>query len=167
MLPLLDSSTLAAMEDVVLQTVTPDETERIGADIGLRLRGSEVIELVSDLGGGKTTFTKGLVAGLGSNDHVSSPTFTISKTYTSGRLPVAHFDFYRLHEPGIVAEELAEVIGDGRSVVVVEWADIVAGVLPEQRVRIMFLATDESARTLHITVPAALRYLVEGQQWLS
>lgn len=147
---------------ITLQTTDSEQTERLGKNIGLCLRGGEVIELASDLGGGKTTFTKGLVAGLESTDHVSSPTFTISKTYAGGRLPVYHFDFYRLHEAGIIAEELAEAIEDDQAVTIVEWADIVAGVLPEQRLRISFAATDETTRTITLQAPDSMHYLVEG-----
>lgn len=130
--------------------------------IGQQLRGGEVIELLSDLGGGKTTFTKGLVAGLGSTENVSSPTFTISKEYTAGRLPVYHFDFYRLQEAGIVAEELVEIIGEQDGITIVEWAGIVEGVLPELRVKIEFLATGETTRTLKVLVPEELGYLLKG-----
>lgn len=146
----------------MLRTNEPEQTESLGATIGSRLRGGEVIELVSDLGGGKTTFTKGLVAGLESSDHVSSPTFTISKAYIQGRLPVHHFDFYRLHEPGVVAEELAEVLQDNQAVVIVEWADIVAGVLPEKRLRINFVASSETERTISLQCPYQMKYLVES-----
>lgn len=142
-------------------TKRPEDTETFAKKIGEKLRGGEVIELASDLGGGKTTFTKGLVAGLGSNDHVSSPTFTISKQYSGGRLPVYHFDFYRLHEAGIVAEELAEAIEDQNAVIVVEWADIVSGVLPPQRLRVIFHATGETERKLVVEYPKVLEYLVE------
>lgn len=141
-------------------TKAPEQTERLGFVIGSRLRGGEIIELASDLGGGKTTFTKGLVAGLGCPDHVSSPTFTISKSYTGGRYPTYHFDFYRLQEAGIVSEELAEAIEDTHAVTIVEWADIVVGVLPEQRIRISFIATDESDRTITVHVPESMQYLL-------
>ncbi len=151
-----------ATSHTVIQTASPEETEHIARVFASRLRGGEVIELVSDLGGGKTTFTRGLVAGLGSHDHVASPTFTISREYSGGQLYVYHFDFYRLPEPGVIADELAEVIGDPKSVVVVEWADIVHDVLPEDRVRIEITVTGETARKLDITYPETLRYLVEN-----
>jgi len=64
----------------------------------------EIIELRSDLGGGKTTFTQGLAAGAGSKDAVSSPTFTLKKIYRAGELHIYHYDFYRLNEPGILKD---------------------------------------------------------------
>lgn len=126
------------------------------------MRGGETIELVGDLGGGKTTFVRGLARGVGSTDNVASPTFTLSREYHSDKFTLYHFDFYRLSEPGIVAEELTEVLGQNDSIVAVEWADIVWGVLPEKRLKIMFKTIGEDNRELEITCPKELRYLVEG-----
>lgn len=142
-------------------TESPAETQALAMRIAQHLRGGEVIELASDLGGGKTTFTHGLVRALGSPDKVASPTFTISREYRGGRLHVFHFDFYRLGEAGIIADELAEIVGDPSAVVVVEWADVVAQALPEHRLRIHIQATGEHNRTLTITYPEALSYLME------
>src|ERR1700679_221405 len=100
----------------------PEETIGLAAAIGGRLRGGEVIELASDLGGGKTTFVRGLAQGAGSGDTVSSPSFTLTNQYEAGDLTIYHFDFYRLLEAGIVRDELAEVLADPQAVVVVEWA---------------------------------------------
>lgn len=136
-------------------------TESIGEQIGSRLRGGEIIELTSDLGGGKTTLTRGIVAGVGSSDHVSSPTFTISKEYAGGRVHVYHYDFYRLHEAGLVADALVEGLSDTNAVTIVEWADIVHDVLPETRCQIHIANQGDDARMFTITVPAELTYLVE------
>ncbi|HSD55930.1 MAG TPA: tRNA (adenosine(37)-N6)-threonylcarbamoyltransferase complex ATPase subunit type 1 TsaE [Candidatus Saccharimonadales bacterium] len=145
-----------------IESTNSDFTEQLAEKIGASLKGGEVIELVSDLGGGKTTFTRGLVRGLGSTDKVASPTFTISKMYDAGDLEVHHFDFYRLHEAGIIADELAEVAGDPRTVVVVEWADVVQHVLPDQRITIVIKQTPEGARQLTLTYPLELAYAVEA-----
>lgn len=128
------------------------------------LRGGEVIELVSDLGGGKTTLVRGLARGAGSHDKVASPTFTISKVYKTGNFEVHHFDFYRLPEAGIVADELAEVLGDPQVVVVVEWGDIVQHVLPDKRLTIRLTQTPDGSRRITVTGPEALAYLLEGLQ---
>jgi tRNA threonylcarbamoyladenosine biosynthesis protein TsaE len=111
-----------------------EDTERFAHTLGSRLRGGEVIALVSDLGGGKTAFVRGLAAGLGSTDHVASPTFTISREYKAGNLTLYHFDFYRLQEPGVVAAELEEFIDDPTAVVAIEWGAIVEEVLPENKI---------------------------------
>ena len=139
-----------------------DATEQLGEQLGSRLRGGEVIQLVSDLGGGKTTFVRGLAKGAGSTDHVSSPTFTISKVYTSPRLTLYHYDFYRLPDAGIMNEELSEVLHDADATVVVEWADVVEGVLPVERIKIAIHVTDEETRAFTITVPQKYAYLTEG-----
>jgi tRNA threonylcarbamoyladenosine biosynthesis protein TsaE len=145
-----------------IQTTNSAATEAVGRAIAQQLRGGEVIELRSDLGGGKTTFTRGLVAGLQSTEPVASPTFTISREYTAGRLRVYHFDFYRLAEAGIVADELAEVVGDKQAVVVVEWGEIVEDVLPKQRLTVQITATGENERTILLTCPETLLYLMEA-----
>ena len=144
-----------------LQTANPEETERLAARLADALRGGEVIELISDLGGGKTTFTRGLAHGLGSKDAVASPTFTISREYAGGRLHVHHFDFYRLHEAGVMADEIAEIISDPESVVVVEWAEVVEHVLPKDRLQITITATGEQTRELTFECPERLGYLLE------
>jgi len=150
------------MKQSTVITKSPEETEKIAQRIAENLKGGEVIELASDLGGGKTTFTRGLVAGLKSGEAVASPTFTISREYSKGRLHVHHFDFYRLQDPGIIADELAEVIGDPAGIVVVEWAEIIKHVLPEGHLRIDIQVIDESSRQLVLTYPNELQYIVEG-----
>lgn len=146
------------------QTITtnsPAQTEALGSEIAANLKGGEVIELISDLGGGKTTFTRGMAAGLNTTDPVASPTFTISREYTGGRLHMYHFDFYRLSEAGVIADELHEVVGDESAVVIVEWAEVVQHVLPENRITIRITATDESSRVIDIAVPTSQEYVME------
>lgn len=128
--------------------------------MGERLRGGETIELISDVGGGKTTFVKGLAKGFGSTDAVASPSFTISREYVAGDKTMHHFDFYRLNDPGIVANELAEVVVDDRAVTVVEWADIVEDVLPADHLTIRISNTGDTSRDFEITYPKSLTYLV-------
>ncbi len=118
--------------------------------IGSRLRGGEVIELVSDLGGGKTTFVRGLAKAIGSEDVVSSPSFTINNVYQGTTLRMYHFDFYRLPEAGILRDELAEILTDPQAVTVVEWGDIVEDVLPADRITIRIAVTGETSRQYRI-----------------
>lgn len=129
------------------------ETEALGATLGAHLRGGEVIELTSDLGGGKTTFVRGLAAAAGSTDRVASPTFTISKVYEAPQFAIHHFDFYRLPEAGLIRHELEDVLGDPNSVVVIEWSNIVADVLPEDTIRIHIRTTGEDEREITIEDP--------------
>ena len=128
--------------------------------MGTRLKGGEVIELVSDLGGGKTAFVRGLAKGFGSSDAVASPSFTLSREYKAGAKTLYHFDLYRLHDGGVVANELAEVAGDPQAVVAVEWADIVEGVLPAERLTIRITSTGETERTFEFSYPETLAYLI-------
>lgn len=141
-------------------TISPEATQILAASIGEKCKGGEVIELVSDLGGGKTAFVRGLAQGMGSHDQVASPTFTISREYRADTLTLYHFDFYRLHEPGIITAELAEFIADPHAVVAVEWSDIVKHVLPEKRVTVKLTLIGEQSRHLEFTYPSELSYLI-------
>ncbi len=144
------------------------ETEALGEQLGSRLRGGEVIELSSDLGGGKTTLVRGIARGAGSSDHVSSPTFTVSKEYhvakldiESNELRIHHFDFYRLPEAGIVALELAELLEDPINVVIIEWSDVVQKVLPVDHIKITLerVKSAEDDRLLTFDIPEKYAYM--------
>lgn len=145
---------------VKIDSASANDTERLGALVGASLRGGEVIELVSDLGGGKTTFVRGLARGAGASDQVSSPTFTLSNEYKASDFTIYHFDFYRIAEAGIMSDELAEVVGDPKVVVIVEWGEIVADVLPADKLTIKLLATSETSRQLEFSCPTSLKYLL-------
>ena len=108
---------------------------------------AHVIELVGDVGTGKTTFTRGLAIGLGITEPITSPSFTISKSYTlpqGGRL--VHYDFYRLPDPGLMADDLAENLTDPNNIVVIEWGESVADLLPNDHIRITINYTDDGNR---------------------
>lgn len=199
-------------------SIGSDDTERLGELLGKHLEGGEVIELRSDLGGGKTTFVRGLVRGLGSYDKVSSPTFTLKNVYKVSKnqpsrqstaqgadenrkrgvhvgtvnanrsqqrsdvpevsaessasvdeqddaareLEMHHYDFYRLSEPGVVSEQLAESRDGGQIITVVEWSDIVKNVLPVERITIEFEPSkaDPDERAITITYPENKRGLI-------
>lgn len=139
-----------------------EDTFAIGKRLGEKLKGGEVIVLASDLGGGKTSLTKGIAEGLGSEDKVGSPTFTLSRIYKCrDGLYLHHFDFYRLNEAGVVGHELAEVIDDPNAVIVIEWGDIVSDALPASRVTINISRSPEgeNIRCLDISGPPALSYV--------
>lgn len=138
-----------------------EATEEIGRKIGMSLKGGEVIELISDLGGGKTTLVRGIAAGAGSRDKISSPTFTLSKEYNASNFKIIHYDFYRLQDSGLMQYELAEALSDRNAVLVVEWANIIKDVLPEDRLIIRISAKDESVRQLDFEATEHNRYLVE------
>jgi tRNA threonylcarbamoyladenosine biosynthesis protein TsaE len=146
-------------------TIAPEDTEAVAEQLGAALTGGEVLELISDLGGGKTTFVRGLARGAGSKDAVASPTFTISRVYRAGQRSIRHYDFYRLSEPGLMAAELSESVGDAEDIIVVEWGDVVKNVLPEARLRITFELAEEG-RMIHFQAPKSLGYLIEAVKTL-
>lgn len=124
-----------------------------GAQMGSLLRGGETIELVGDVGAGKTTFVKGLAQGLRIDEDIQSPSFTISRVYDArDGLILAHYDFYRLGEAGILSEDLHESIADPLVITVIEWAGIVNEVLPQERIRIEFTTTSDTDRELVLTI---------------
>ncbi|OYS48178.1 tRNA (adenosine(37)-N6)-threonylcarbamoyltransferase complex ATPase subunit type 1 TsaE [Limosilactobacillus reuteri] len=119
-----------------------DATIALGKKIGQQLFAGDVLVLDGDLGAGKTTFTKGLAAGLEIPDIIKSPTFTIIHEYQDGRLPLYHMDAYRLENGG--AEDLGlEEYFDGDGVSVVEWAEFVEDELPADFLAIHFKRTDD------------------------
>ncbi len=144
----------------VIEVDGVEQAERIGRGIGKSLKGGETIEFISDLGGGKTTLTRSIVAGTGSKDHVSSPTFTISNLYNADDFSIYHFDFYRLSEVGLMEHELADVLSDKSNVVIVEWSDVAKHVLPDQRLTIQINTTGETSRQLICEFPESLKYIL-------
>ena len=120
--------------------------KQLGEAIGRLVSGGEVLELVGDIGAGKTTLTKGIARALGINEPVQSPTFTISRVYDSPKgLRLAHYDFYRLGEAGIMGDEIREAMDDD-SVVVVEWAGAVDDDLPKDRLVVKITTISEEER---------------------
>lgn len=118
---------------MVIETNSPEETFRVGMELGEKAKPGQVFTLTGDLGVGKTVLTQGLAKGLGINEPVNSPTFTIVQVYEEGRLPFYHFDVYRIGD----IEEMDEVgfedyvMGDGVSLI--EWANLIEEILPEER----------------------------------
>ncbi|MEO7904346.1 MAG: tRNA (adenosine(37)-N6)-threonylcarbamoyltransferase complex ATPase subunit type 1 TsaE [Candidatus Saccharimonadales bacterium] len=135
-----------------IQLTSEDAMKAFGARLGGLLAGGEVLELVGDVGAGKTTLTKGIATGMEIDETVQSPSFTISRLYDApGGLQLAHYDFYRLHDAGIMADELAETAVDGKTITIIEWAGIVDGVLPVDRMTISITAPSETERRVELT----------------
>ena len=116
---------------MIVESKSEKETYNLGYEMGNKATAGQVFTLIGDLGVGKTIFTKGLAAGLGVEESVSSPTFTIVQIYEEGRLPFYHFDVYRIGD----VEEMDEIgyedyiYGDGVSLI--EWANLIEEILPE------------------------------------
>ncbi|HEX5455915.1 MAG TPA: tRNA (adenosine(37)-N6)-threonylcarbamoyltransferase complex ATPase subunit type 1 TsaE [Candidatus Saccharimonadales bacterium] len=139
-----------------LVVTSPDEisTLQIADKLARQLKGGELIELVGDLGSGKTTFVKGLAKGLGSKDPVSSPSFVLKNTY-DGRLRLNHFDLYRLSDPGLIKHEIKDALDEKDSVTAVEWAGATGEVLPEKRIIIELIPQKDDKRRIKISYRGA------------
>lgn len=108
-----------------------------------------MIELISDLGGGKTTFVQGLAVGLGYDGPVTSPTFTLSNAYMlESGLELHHYDLYRLSEGGVLGDELAEDLVDQNIITVIEWPAVAGARLPQDRLTITIEVTGDTERRL-------------------
>ena len=108
-----------------------DETRAFGLDLGASLRKGDIVALIGDLGTGKTALTKYIAEGLGIQEVITSPTFTIVQEYRQGRLPLYHFDVYRIGDPEEMYELGYEEYFYGDGVCVIEWADLIEELLPE------------------------------------
>ena len=114
------------------ETYSAEETFAFGRQIGQQAKAGEVYTLVGDLGVGKTVLTQGVAAGLGIEEPVNSPTFTILQIYEEGRLPFYHFDVYRIGD----VEEMEEIGYEdcfyGEGVCLIEWANLIEEILPRE-----------------------------------
>lgn len=131
-------------------TKSPEQTELLGKKLAAFLRPGDVIAYYGDLGAGKTAFTRGLAAGLGIREAVTSPTYTIVNEYLSGRMPLFHFDMYRLSS----SEELFDIgwedyLARG-AVCAVEWSENVEGAFYGDEIKVVFEKTGENSRLIRI-----------------
>ena len=135
---------------MIYETHSPEETEQIGALLAKKLTPGTVIAFEGDLGAGKTAFTRGLAKGLGCTEQVSSPTYTIVNEYISGKMPLFHFDMYRLR----CADDLFDIgwedYMERGGVCAVEWSENVADAM-ENPIRVCISKVGENSRTITIT----------------
>lgn len=122
---------------MIIESFSPEQTFQIGVKLSENARPGQVFTLTGDLGVGKTVFTQGFAQGLGINEPVNSPTFTIVQEYESGRLPFYHFDVYRIGD----VEEMDEIGFEdyvyGEGVSLIEWANLIEEILPQERTEIV------------------------------
>lgn len=121
---------------MIIETRSAQETYQLGIDIGRSAKAGQVYTMVGDLGVGKTVFTKGMAVGLGITEPISSPTFTIVQVYDEGTLPFYHFDVYRIGDISEMDEIGYEDYVYGEGVSLIEWANLIEEILPEQRIEI-------------------------------
>ena len=129
------------------------ETLSLGEKLARRLKKGDLVALIGDLGSGKTVLTKGLAKGLGvkNSRYVNSPTFVIIKEY-KGKLPLYHFDLYRLDHPGSLDSDNFKEYFYGDGVTVVEWADKIKELLPKKRWEVHMSVAGEDKRKIDIKV---------------
>lgn len=125
------------MQDIeIIDSLSDKDTYQLGMDMAKAAVPGEVICLIGDLGVGKTVFTKGFAKGLGIEEPISSPTFTIVQVYEEGRLPFYHFDVYRISDPEEMDEIGYEDYVYGEGVSFIEWANLIEEILPETYTRV-------------------------------
>jgi len=147
---------------MIIEVTNEQEMKSFGERVAAQLRGGEVIELVGDVGAGKTTFTKGLATGLGVSEDVQSPTFTISRLYPArDGLTLAHYDFYRLQTAGIMGDELKETILNPQTITVIEWGEIVEGALPDDRLTLTMVTPSETVRRIIVEAHGPRSKIIE------
>ena len=124
------------LKEMIIETNSAEETFALGKALGEKASPGQIYTLDGELGTGKTVFTQGVAAGLGITEAISSPTFTIIQEYDTGRLPLYHFDVYRIGD----IEEMEEIGYDdyffGEGICLIEWADLIREILPEHVIRI-------------------------------
>ena len=123
-----------------------------GEQFAKKLSTPTVIELIGDVGAGKTTFVRGLAKGVGVKDPITSPSFTISKQYAlPNNKRLVHYDFYRLPDPGLMSEDLSESINDLNAITVIEWSNSVANLLPKRHIQVEIEYNDNDTRSIKPT----------------
>ncbi len=140
------------MNNIMNKTINSyDDMIMFGRNLGACLSDGCVIELIGDVGAGKTTLTKGIALGLDINEDIQSPSFTISRVYNArDDLHLCHYDFYRLNDAGLMNDELSEAISDKHNVVIIEWSGAVENALPADRIVVTIKMESELSRNLTI-----------------
>ena len=143
---------------IELETETADRTREVGQVLASMLEPRDTVVLTGDLGAGKTTLVQGIGRGLGVEDHVASPTFTLVREYT-GRLDIAHVDVYRLERVQDVLDLALDELGGPERVLLIEWGDAVSDLLPEDRLRVELTTERADTETRRIVV------MPQGRSW--
>ena len=143
---------------IEIETETADRTREVGQAVASMLQPRDTVVLTGDLGAGKTTLVQGIGRGLGVEDHVASPTFTLVREY-SGRLDIAHVDVYRLERIQDVVDLALDELAGPERVLLIEWGDAVSDLLPEDRLRVELTTERADAETRRIVMTP------QGRSW--
>jgi tRNA threonylcarbamoyladenosine biosynthesis protein TsaE len=143
---------------IEIETETADKTREVGEALASMLQPRDTVVLTGDLGAGKTTLVQGIGRGLGVEDHVASPTFTLVHEYT-GRLDIAHVDVYRLERVQDVLDLALDELGGPDRVLLIEWGDAVSDLLPEDRLSVELTTEGAEADTRRIVMTP------QGRSW--
>lgn len=127
---------MKSVDKSLMESSSPEETYAIGRRLGQLAEPGDIVTLSGDLGTGKTVFAKGFAEGLGIADDVTSPTFTIIKEYTDGRIPLAHFDAYRIADPDEMYAIGYEDYLSGDFVCLIEWPEMIEELIPGDALRV-------------------------------
>lgn len=122
---------------MIHETTSPNETFELGKKIAQKVEQGQIICLNGDLGVGKTVFTQGIAAGLGITESVNSPTFTIIQEYDEGRIPLYHFDVYRIGDPEEMYEIGYEDYFFGQGICLIEWSSLIEELIPENAATVL------------------------------
>lgn len=134
-----------------MKSCSAKETRAIGQQLASALKAGDVVLLDGDLGAGKSELARGVARGLGIEGAVPSPSFTILNVYDEGRIPLYHFDWYRIEDSGEIYEMgMDEQLG-GDGIALIEWSEKAKECLPERRLRIVIRTIDENTRELCFT----------------
>lgn len=145
---------------IEIETETADRTREVGRALASMLEPRDTVVLTGDLGAGKTTLVQGIGRGLGVDDHVASPTFTLVREYT-GRLDVAHVDVYRLERVQDVLDLALDELGGPDRVLLIEWGDAVSDLLPDDRLRVELTTERADTETRRIVITP------QGRSWVA
>lgn len=142
---------------VSIQTHNANETRALGARLAEQLQAGDVVLLEGELGAGKSEFTRGIAQGLGITGYITSPSFTILQVYDSGRIPLFHFDWYRLSGVSELYEMAMDEYLYDEGISVVEWPDIAREAIPERHLRIRIDVSEENDRTFTLMPAGGFR----------
>jgi len=140
-------------------STAPEQSFSFGRQLGQLLQEGSVLCLIGDLGAGKTLLVQGIAQGLGLNEEITSPTFTVMNVY-EGTIPVYHFDLYRLESPEQLVDIGFDEYTNAGGIAIIEWPDKFPGFMPDSYLRIELIKTGDNDRLIKVSPQGAHHYLL-------